>query len=315
MGIYLGTLGADRYRGTETADTMTGLTGDDILFGMGGGDTLDGGIGNDILYANTENKWSDNAIDVIIGGAGDDQIFGGYGDVLNGGTGFDRLSLDLSSAGQGVAIDFRPMTAVKALDTLVIKIDNTELSGFEAVVAVKGSAFDDKITIGSQKEFGTAIDAGDGNDVVVGSNRADTLLGGNGNDVLRGASGADTLVGGAGDDLLDGGAKPDVLTGGTGADRFVFRDGDSSASKSAADVITDFNQGEGDRIVLKMDSATSHFHLVGQGAFSGTGDAELRFFVKDGATFVVGDANGDRQVDFMIRLDGEHILTAADFVM
>jgi Ca2+-binding RTX toxin-like protein len=74
----------------------------------------------------------------------------------------------------------------------------------------------------------------DGNDVLVGGPRLDSLNGGAGNDVLSGGGsppdisgtqdvecllcGANSLYGGSGDDVLLGGAEEDDLVGGEGAD-------------------------------------------------------------------------------------------------
>ena len=53
-------------------------------------------------------------------------------------------------------------------------------------------------------------DGGAGNDLIVGSTMADSLIGGLGNDTLQGGDDADTLVGDVGDDLLVGGAGADT---------------------------------------------------------------------------------------------------------
>jgi Ca2+-binding RTX toxin-like protein len=76
--------------------------------------------------------------------------------------------------------------------------------------------------------------------LLTGTKRADTLRGLGGNDTLRGL---------AGNDILDGGAGLDQLTGGAGADRFRFRAG-SGFGQANADLITDFNRAQGDRIEI-----------------------------------------------------------------
>jgi Ca2+-binding RTX toxin-like protein len=67
------------------------------------------------------------------------------------------------------------------------------------------------------------------NDLMLGSNLADTidgsgsrdcLVGGGDNDTLRGSGGDDVLLGGPGDDYLSGGAGTDVCYGGGGNDTF-----------------------------------------------------------------------------------------------
>jgi|GEM_PF-3447295 len=71
------------------------------------------------------------------------------------------------------------------------------------------------------------VDAGAGNDTVIGSGLNDSVIGGAGNDSLLGGDGRDTLQGGAGldilngeagDDSLNGDADLDTLTGGVGND-------------------------------------------------------------------------------------------------
>ncbi|MGJ3253431.1 MAG: SdrD B-like domain-containing protein [Elainellaceae cyanobacterium] len=58
----------------------------------------------------------------------------------------------------------------------------------------------------------------DGDNVLIGTNGADTLRGENGDDILRGKGGADRLYGNLGADSLNGNGGGDVLFGGIGAD-------------------------------------------------------------------------------------------------
>ena len=60
------------------------------------------------------------------------------------------------------------------------------------------------------------VDGGSGDDRLNGGRGNDTLLGGAGNDTLQGRAGNDVLIGGAGNDTLTGGQGRDVLSGGTG---------------------------------------------------------------------------------------------------
>lgn len=66
-----------------------------------------------------------------------------------------------------------------------------------------------------------AVDAGAGNDWVIGTSAGDSIGGGAGND---------TISGGAGDDTIDGGAGADLMIGGAGTDTFVFEAGDDTAT-------------------------------------------------------------------------------------
>jgi Ca2+-binding RTX toxin-like protein len=79
-----------------------------------------------------------------------------------------------------------------------------------------------------------------GNDLLVGSSRADELVGGAGRDILGGGSGADRL---------DGGLGSDLLTGGSGGDLFVIGHDD------AVDTILDFSRRQGDAIRIEIPEA------------------------------------------------------------
>ncbi|MBB5206444.1 Ca2+-binding RTX toxin-like protein [Inhella inkyongensis] len=65
---------------------------------------------------------------------------------------------------------------------------------------------------------GDAVDADQGNDLLVGSDASSLLLGGTGNDLLDGRGGDDWLEGGEGTDLILTGAGKDVVLGGGGKD-------------------------------------------------------------------------------------------------
>jgi hypothetical protein len=73
----------------------------------------------------------------------------------------------------------------------------------------------------------TTIDAGGGNDVVLGTFAADTLLGGPGDDQLSGEDGADEIHGGPGNDDISGGRGDDLLYGNTGADTIAGQSGNN----------------------------------------------------------------------------------------
>ncbi|POR40076.1 hypothetical protein CRT23_25920, partial [Methylobacterium sp. V23] len=185
---YTGTSGADTFTATSAANWMlSGLDGNDSLTGAGGNDTLDGGLGTDTLT----------------GGAGDDTF-------LVRGT---EASADSLQGGEG------------ATDTL--KVDGTAaltLAGFDTLlngIEVWGGNNKAVIGTGAANRFDLSgltsvtglpsLDAGGGNDTVIGSSFADNLLGGAGADALSGGAGNDTLTGGAGNDTLDGGAGTDTI--------------------------------------------------------------------------------------------------------
>ncbi len=179
------------------------------------------------------------------------------------------------------------------------------------------------------------ITAGSGNDRLIGHLGNDTLTGGAGNDTLLGEGGRDRLIGGVGADSLDGGAGADtliggrdrdILIGGAGADVFVFGDRDTGATAATADVIVDFVKGQ-DRIDLRgMDAFAATavkdaFLFVGTAAFANATAGEVRFRLVDLAgrandhTLIEIDTDGDQAVEAVIRLNGLHVLTEADFLL
>ncbi|WP_193371565.1 type I secretion C-terminal target domain-containing protein [Pelagibius marinus] len=105
-----------------------------------------------------------------------------------------------------------------------------------------------------------------------------------GDDVLLGSDEADTLDGGAGDDLLNGGAGDDVLTGGADADTFAFSYGGSFEE----DTVTDFSLGEDD--VLDLSD------LLGGGLSSDPDGAELDAYLN------ISTSGGDTIID--VETDG-----------
>lgn len=125
---------------------------------------------------------------------------------------------------------------------------------------------------------------GDGNDLLTGAGRADTLRGGTGDDVLSGQGGKDTLRGGAGDDLLTGGAGNDVLIGGGGKGVFVFE------MNAGSDRVEDFKDGK-DILRLK-DHAGGFASLTITDA-----NADLRVVHDSGVIILTGAAGTVLTID------------------
>ena len=181
--------------GTGAADTLTGGIGDDTLSGAGGNDVLDGGDGNDRLTGGTGN-------DTLSGGDGDDTFVFGAGsngfDAVDGGLGTnDRIV----AAASGVTIGLASLAGVEVID-----------GGGLANVRLAGSTAANLLDLSSVTLVGiSAIDAGSGNDTVIGSDGADTIIAGSGNDVLSGGEGDDLFLVGAS-------AGIDTITGGGGTD-------------------------------------------------------------------------------------------------
>ncbi len=133
-------------------------------------------------------------------------------------------------------------------DTIVGSSDSNErLLGNNGNDVIAGDGGNDIIYGGKDNDM---LDGNDGNDLVRGDSGNDAIFGGPGNDILRGGQGDDDLDGNDGNDFLAGDRGVDVLTGGFGADIFLVRSNDEGLGVNQADVITDFNFDEGDRIAL-----------------------------------------------------------------
>ena len=263
--------------------TYTGTNGRDIFDGSNRAETVYGRAGDDDLYGygGSDILYGEAGRDLLIGGAGADKLYGGAdSDLLDGGTGSDLLD-----GGDG----FDYIDYLYAGDGVVVDLSRGLATrdgdgGRDTLAAIEG---------------------------VYGSQHADRLIG---------DAGTNELFGRAGNDILTGGAGQDLTVGGAGADRFVFNDGDVSATLAQADLIGDFRHAERDRIDLRGLDANSAlagdqaFTFVGQAAFSGTA-GELRFAFQNGETVLTGDTNGDAVADVFLRVSDQTTLVKADFLL
>ncbi|MBC2776533.1 FG-GAP repeat protein [Parasphingopyxis marina] len=331
--------GADSIVGGANNDSVIGGSGADIIFGNGGNDTLRGGRDDDVIAGgNGNDRLSGEAgNDTLVGGDGDDTLGGSSGDdSMVGGEGDDTYFLQqagdeiVENADEGYDRVFVYLDGITAPDN----VEELRLVGPVAREGF-GNALDNVLAGGGGSD---TLHGGDGDDTLAGNGGGDELHGDNGKDRLLGGGGADTLFGGANDDRLQGegdndilkggggadtlfgGAGRDTLTGGGGADRFAFVDGDVSGVLTQADRITDFSQGDGDRIQLSGIDAdttiggTQNFTFIGTDAFSGAA-GELRYQQIGGETRIFGDTDGDTVADFIIRLESTVTLVEADFFL
>ncbi|QUJ77343.1 calcium-binding protein [Sulfitobacter albidus] len=173
----------------------------------------DDGFGNAETIGGTGPVWE------VRGTAGDDVFVGssnaesfrsnGGNDMLDGGTGFDRLRYD----GPIQSVDINAATGV-ATGVLGSGGSFTDaISGFEWFRGTQGN--DTFIGAGQSELF----EGGQGNDAVSGAGGADTVYGDGGNDTLSGNGGFDEVYGDAGNDIVGGEAGNDSLFGGEGDDR------------------------------------------------------------------------------------------------
>ncbi len=317
----IGNAGAAYMVGGVAGDTLSGMDGDDTLAGEAGDDMLNGGNGSDRLFGGA-------GADLMNGDAGNDRIVvDNAGDVANGGSGIDTVQFTVAGLTYVLASDVEIVSNHSGGDlTLTMNAAGNSYGGSVGVdIVMLGGGGDTANGRGGDDQF---FGEG-GNDYLYGEAGIDTLDGGDGNDFLYSGVDGDTVLGGAGndtvygqdgDDLITGGSGIDQLFGGTGGDRFIYTAiGDTGATNATADRIRDFAQAQFDRIDLSTIDALSGggddaFSFIGSAAF-GNVAGELRFQQISGATYVQGDIDGNGVADFIIRVDGVHVLTAGDFLL
>ncbi|MCA0922766.1 M10 family metallopeptidase C-terminal domain-containing protein, partial [Pseudooceanicola nanhaiensis] len=274
--------GDEEIIGNSSANILEGGGGNDTIDGQSGNDTIDGGDGDDSLIGGY-------GVDSVSGGAGNDTIYpgnGGFnaGEVFNGGGGTDTL--EMSSYNNDYDIDL----AAGEIDTILGGYLST-VSGIENVNAGNG---DDSI-VGSSAS--NVLDGGSGSDTIFGGGNADTLIGGAGNDQLYGGFHTDSVSGGAGNDTiyaLDG-EYYDSVDGGTGTDTL-----DHSAatySGTTFDFLTETITGTG----LNGASATLvsiEIYQDGSGANTIIADnSGGEFYGNDGDDTIVAGLNAAETLD------------------
>jgi RTX calcium-binding nonapeptide repeat (4 copies) len=170
--------------GSTQRDKIEGLTGSDLLGGFTGNDTIDGGEG----------------ADMIGGGAGADHILGGAGD-------------DYISSSADVNTNHQAYNSTDIWSNYGLPAGKEAVSSQALWGVYKDGADADATTIWSgmgntrtdtAATEGDVIDAGAGNDNVIGSWAGDRIKGGSGQDKLDGLAGDDIIEGNEDDDELNG---------------------------------------------------------------------------------------------------------------
>jgi Ca2+-binding RTX toxin-like protein len=298
--------------GRITGDILLG-GGNDIFDGRGGAvlGTVNGGLGDDLYYLT-------QASTVIVDAGGYDTVNARASVTLA--AGIEKLVIsgwgNFSGIGNSLA---NLMIGNGSANLLDGGGNNDTLQGGNGADLLKGNTGNDS----QEGQAGNdSLQGGYGNDTLLGGDNDDSLAGETGSDLLLGGLGLDRLDGGVGGDSLDGGEGADsliggafgtdTLTGGLGADLFVYRAAQDSFATAAADVITDFTQGE-DKIDLTTLVAGDLLFMAG-GLFSEV-QASLRCLVQTGKTLVQVDVNFDGTADMQVFLTGEMTLTADDFLL
>jgi Ca2+-binding RTX toxin-like protein len=267
---------------TGTAANGTGNALNNIMYGNNVANELEGLSGNDFLDGGAGN-------DALEGGAGEDHLLGGLGaDTMFGGTGNDDFIVD----DQGDVVwggDDHDQVWSSVDFGLAPDVEDLFLSG-SAVIGLGNN----------------------GNNLVWGNEANNILNGFDGVDNIRGHGGDDVIMGGDGVDVLRGGMGRDTLSGGAAFDSFCWDETtETGTTEGTADVITDFNIAEGDRINLGLVDADAYtdgnqaFSFIGQSAFSGT-PGEINYYHAGGNTYIQLQTGTSVDVEAVICLQGIH---------
>ncbi|MDY0328392.1 MAG: hypothetical protein RBR07_09105, partial [Arcobacteraceae bacterium] len=250
--------------GTAQKDIITGSETRNVFVGMDGDDTITGIAGNNIIYggAMERNSVSTDA-DLLIGGTGDDTIYGAAGaDDLRGGLGDDTIyggfGNDIIKSGIGEDLLYGEAGddsfVFEAADNMTNYVfggdettDNGSLDMVDYRLAIKGlvidlggkdgidsadEAFYDSKVIGSYNYNGFAYSADQGINMLYGIEQvrgsdleADTIRGNSVNNSIWGHGGDDTIYGVDGDNYLNGGSGADTIHAGLGSDVMIGESG------------------------------------------------------------------------------------------
>lgn len=301
-------MGADTIQGGLGNDFLVGGAGNDALNGNAGNDSFIGGAGDDAVLGRSGN---DTLIfNVVTDGSDRANLGSGLDRVNVAGTGVSQVRLTFTSAevGNNAAIDSNGMAnqdgdlavrlqAEDSTGTLTGAVSRLDDEGITFVSTTPVMTFDvrDLVSGVARGDGFSVVQLGTfGNETITHSTetRAVYVNAGMGNDNLIGGAANDFLVGGGGSDAFNGGMGNDSLIGGGGADSFDFRAG------SGDDTILDFVSGT-DRInlrALNIDRDDVTVAVVGSD------------------TFITGDSDGNGNIDFTIRLVNTTSFADSDLV-
>lgn len=325
--------------GGQGDDVLTGGVGNDYLVGRDGNDTLEGGAGNDTLVGNIGNdtlRGGDGVdtalLDVSTAGSKSIQLGANF-DTVNV-FGADQVRLTFTSAEVGNNSNSDSGTLDNQDGGLAVRIQaedaDGELTGSESRAADEAVYFvANEGTTLDIRDLVSGTSRGDGFSVaILGNNIAETfdlrgevrshyVNAGIGQDTLVGGQGNDTLVGGRGNDTLNGWFGDDQLIGGDGPDVFVFNEG------AGNDKVLDFVSGQDviDMTSFGIGSDNLSFSVVNGSTVGtadtnadGTADFSVSLSVMDGSTFVTADINGDGTTDLSVQLVGVTETVLADYL-
>lgn len=264
---------------TGDADVMTGGDGDDRMYGGGGTDAMDGGEGNDTLVGGI-------GADNMIGWNGDDWFVMdaadvGFGEVIDGGLGFDTVDYS-ASVGSGVVTAAGREGVLVSLTNQGFAVPpaaNNQVAPpvqdtFVSVEGLIGSQYNDTLDglTDFVTPFGVVTDLF-GTPINTGTVAAPIFTpmdfridGKAGNDVITTGAGNDTLIGGTGNDTLTGGLGNDLYSVDSNNDVIVELAGEGTDTIETSVNVYSLNPA--------ARANVENLSFVGTGNFNGTGNAQ-----------------------------------------
>lgn len=232
-GNYLEILTEDDFIFAETVIP----TGDQLLLGSNAREILIGGIGNDTLIGAGDR-------DTLTGGEGGDIFaytdrvhslkFGGRDTIADFVVGEDKIDLSaIDITGFGSAQDKVRLAYSETTDLTYIKNDVTD------------PALEDRFEITLSGNYLETLTEDDFVFAEITIPTEDQLL--------LGTDARETIIGGLGNDTITGAGDRDTLTGGEGADIFTYTERSDSVQFGGRDTITDFVVGEDKIDVSALD--------------------------------------------------------------
>lgn len=246
-------------------------------------------------------------------------------DVLANDVAHDGMTLTLQSA--AVASGNGAVTVNQDGSLSVTYIGSDMTAQQRAVVTVHYTVSDGELTATADLVV-TFTGVTTGPVDIIGTSKADRLVGTAGAEVISGLGGADILLGRAGNDVIYGGSGSDRITGGggydylyggSGADRFIFNSmKELGTTRNKTDEIFDFSHRQHD--VIDFDgidanirrSGDQDFTFIGTSAFHKVA-GELRCGGGASGYYVYGDVNGDGKADFVLQVHSSTRLLQEDF--
>ncbi len=234
----------ERIKGTSQDDLISGNTSDNKLEGFDGADTLRGGDGSDTLDG------------------------GGGVDTVDYSTTSVAVSIDLKTGAMSKAgslstdllIAIENATGSRQDDTLFAADAGSRLDGAGGNDVLYSGDGGDTLIGGEDRDMvdfsrssaGVVVNLVAGTATGAGSDRLSSIedaTGSNYNDVIEGTEQANSLAGGGADDSLSGGASSDQLDGGTGAELLDVQNSYYTARRSQ--IVNTFEERQATYAILK----------------------------------------------------------------